>query len=72
MFDCFVLLLLIFLFLSKKNNICYSQSVSISFVMLIFLVFLTYCKICDRIKGQKDTDLASLNDVMISECETIV
>jgi len=28
--------------------------------MLIYLVYVTYCKICDRLQGYKDTDLASL------------
>ena len=28
--------------------------------MLIYLVYLTYCKICDWLYGYKDTDLASL------------
>jgi len=28
--------------------------------MLIGLVYLTYCEICDRLYGYKDTDLASL------------
>ena len=29
--------------------------------MLIYFVYLTYCKICDRLYEYKDTDLASLN-----------
>ena len=29
--------------------------------MLNYLVYLTYCKICARIKGYKNTYLASLN-----------
>jgi len=28
--------------------------------MVIYLVYLTYCKICDRLYWYKDTDLASL------------
>ena len=30
--------------------------------MLIYLVYLTYCKICGRLQGYKDTDLASLSE----------
>jgi len=30
--------------------------------MLIYLVYLAYCKICDRVLGYKDTDLASLSN----------
>ena len=37
-----------------------SQHFAILFAMLIYLVYLTYCKICDRLQGYKDTDLASL------------
>jgi len=29
--------------------------------MSIYIVYLTYCKICDRLLGYKDTDLASLS-----------
>ena len=37
-----------------------SQNVAIPFAMLIYLVYLTYCKICDPLYKYKDTDLASL------------
>ena len=33
---------------------------AIPFAMLIYLVYLTYCKMCGRLQGYKDTDLASL------------
>jgi len=36
-----------------------SQKFAISFAMLIYLVYLTYCNICDRLKGHKDTVLES-------------
>jgi len=36
-----------FTFLSKTHYL--SQKISISFTMLIYLVYLTYCKICDRL-----------------------
>jgi len=32
--------------------------------MLIYLVYLTYCKICDRLSGYKDTDLAYLSQII--------
>jgi len=38
-----------------------SQNFAIPFAMLIYIVYLTYCKICDQFKGYKDTDLASLS-----------
>ena len=41
-----------------------SQHFAISFAVLIYSVYLTYCKICD--KGYKDTDLASLMLAMLS------
>jgi len=34
--------------------------------MLNYLVYLTYCKICDRLLGYEDTDLASLIEVCTS------
>ena len=34
---------------------------AIPFAVLIYLVYLTYCKSCGRLQGYKDTDLASLN-----------
>jgi len=38
----------------------------IPFAMLIYIVYLTYCKICGRLQGYKNTDLASLN---VSKCK---
>jgi len=54
----FVLLLLCFYFMSKTHYL--SQKFAIHFTILIYLVYLRYCKIYDRLKGYKDTDLASL------------
>jgi len=48
----------VFIFLSKTHYL--SQKFAILFTMLIYLVYLTYCKICDRLQGYKDTDLAYL------------
>jgi len=43
----FVLLFMWFLFFVQKHYS--SQNFAISFAMLIYLVYLTYCKICDRL-----------------------
>ena len=43
----FVLFLLSFTFLSKTNYL--SKNIAITFTMLIYLVYSTYCKICDRL-----------------------
>ena len=43
----FALLLLCFTFLTKTHVL--SQKFAIPFTMLIYLVYLTYCKICDRL-----------------------
>ena len=59
MFHFFALLLLCFYFFLSKTHYL-SQKYAIPFTMLIYLVYLTYCKICDRLEGYKDTDLASL------------
>ena len=37
----------VFTFLSKTHYL--SQNIAISFTMLIYLVYSTYCKICDRL-----------------------
>jgi len=55
----FVLLLLCFNFFCKKTHYL-SQKFAIPFTILIYLVYLIYCKIYDRLKGYTDTDLASL------------
>jgi len=39
-----------------------SRNVAIPIAMLIHSIYLTYCKICDRLKGYQDTDIASLTD----------
>jgi len=52
----FVLLLLCFYFLSKIHYL--SQNFAIPFEMSIYSVYLTYCKIGDRLLGYKDTHLA--------------
>ena len=58
MFDVLFCCCYAFSFLSKTLYL--SQNVTIPFAMLIYLVYLTYCMICDRFEGYKDTDLASL------------
>jgi len=65
MFDfCFVV---VFYFCLVQKHIL-SQHFAISFAMLIYLVYLTYCKACDRLKGYTDTDMfkADLSDLFIS------
>ena len=56
----FVLLLLCFYFFVKKNHHL-SQKFTIPFTILIYLAYLRYCKIYNRLQGYKDTDLASLS-----------
>jgi len=61
----FVLLFLCFYFLFCQN-IIYSHFAN-PFKMLIYLVYLTYCKMCDRLKGYQDTDLASFIKYDVNE-----
>ena len=35
---------------------------SLTAIVLVYLVYLTHCKICDQTKGYTDTNLTSLND----------
>jgi len=63
----FLLLLLCFYFLSKNTLLV--KRFAIPFAMFIYLVYLTYCKICDRLKRYKDTDLASLNCTILITIE---
>jgi len=53
-FFCFVVVVFL-LFLSKTHY--FSQKFPIPFTILIYLV---YCKICDRLWAYNDTDLASV------------
>jgi len=57
---CFVVVVFL-LFCPKSHHS--SQKFAIPFAILFYLVYLTYCKICDRLYGYmyNDTDLASLN-----------
>ena len=56
-FCCFVVF--VFLpFCPKTHDLL--QNFAIICAILIYLVYLTCCKICDRLLGYKDTDLASL------------
>ena len=56
MFDIFCFVVVVFLlFLNPKTHY-----LSHNFAMLIYIVYFTYCKICYRLKGYTDTDLASL------------
>jgi len=64
---CFVVVF--FIFCSKAHNL--SHNFAIPFVMLIYLVYLTYCKICDWLYGYKDTDLASLKCLNATLLKTI-
>ena len=52
-----------FYFLSKTRNL--SHHFAIPFAMFIYLVYLTYCKIWDRLWGYKDTDLSFLRYSLI-------
>jgi len=53
---CFVVVV-IFLFV-KTHYL--STKFGIPFAMVIYLIYLTYCKLCVRLQGYKDTDLAYL------------
>jgi len=64
MFD---LLLLCFYFFVKKQQHYLSQKFAIPFTILIYLVYLRYCKIYDRLEGYKDTDIASSNSKYLSD-----
>ena len=56
MFDfCFVVVG--FSLFVQKHIICH-KILQNPFAMLIYLLYLTYCKICDRLQWYKDTDLA--------------
>ena len=59
---CFIFLFYycVLIFFGPKTHFLL-QNNAISFAKFIYLVYLTYCKICDRLWGYKDTDLASLN-----------
>jgi len=61
----FVLLLLYFYFFVKTHYL--SQKFAIPFIILIYLVYLRYCKVYDRLYWYKDTDLnvASLMYIII-------
>jgi len=55
----------LFTFCPKTHYL--SHKFAIPFAVLIYLVYITYCKICDRLYlGYKDTDLASLNVIRIN------
>ena len=60
MFDCLFCCCCVFTFCPKTHNL--SLKFAITFTTIIYLVYLLYSKICDRLQGYKDTDLASLND----------
>jgi len=47
MFDFLYCCCCVFTFLSKTHYL--SQNIAIPFTMLIYLVYSTYCKICDRL-----------------------
>jgi len=65
---CFVVVFL--LFCLKSHYL--SQKFAIPFTMLNYWVYLKYCKICDRLYGDKDTDLASLiNAINVGGTEVI-
>ena len=57
MFDFLYCCCCVFTFCPKTHY--FSQKFAIPFTMLIYFVYLTYCEICDRLYGYKDTDLAS-------------
>ena len=53
-----------FIFCPKPHDLL--QNFAIPFAMLLDLVYLLYCKICDRLQGYKDTDLESLKLCILS------
>jgi len=61
MFDFLFCCFCVFTFCPKTHYL--SQKSVFSFAMLIYFVYLTYFKICDRLKVYKETDLASLNSL---------
>jgi len=71
----FFLLLLCF-YLFSKNHFCHTILLFL-LQCYFYLVYLTYCKICDRLPWYKDTDLASLMVKIITKlrsptsCESI-
>jgi len=46
------------------QNTLFVMKIAIPFAMLINLVYLTYCKICNRLQRYQDTDSASLRVVV--------
>jgi len=58
-FMFYILFCCCFVFTVCQKTHYLSQNVAIPFSLWIYLVYLTYCKICDRLYGYKDTDLAS-------------
>jgi len=64
---CFVVV--VFTFWPKTHYLWHNLAISLA--MLIYLVYLTYCKKCDQLYGYKDTDLASLSttvQTILSSC----
>ena len=61
---CFLALLLLCFYLFIY--ILFVTKIAIPFAMLIHKVYLTYCKLCDRLKTYPYTDLASLIHVSLS------
>ena len=59
-FLCLIFILLMLSFYFLPQNTLFVKHFAIPFAMLIYLVYLTYCKICGPLQGYKDTDLASL------------
>ena len=49
-------------FLSKKQYLL--RNFAIPFVIVVQLVYLIYCNICGRLKGERYTDLAYLNTIV--------
>jgi len=48
MFDFFCIVVIVFLLFCPKTQYL-SQNIAIPFTMLIYLVYSTYCKICDQL-----------------------
>ena len=63
--NCFVIVVLLHFFV--QTHICNEiKNFTIPFDTLIDVVYLTYCKICNQLKGYQDTDLASLIDFFLN------
>ena len=49
------------------NNLLFPWNFADPFASLIHLVILIYCKMCDRLYDNQDTDLAPLNNFVLQD-----